>query len=54
MYLNLEKVLALAEKVGGTNHHLRYIQVPVNILMPEAFVEPWQVVEDPKDSGVFK
>lgn len=25
---------------------MRYIQVPINVLMPEAFVEPWQRVED--------
>jgi hypothetical protein len=36
----------LAEKVGGDKHHMRYIQIPINVLMPEAFVEPWQRVED--------
>ena len=25
---------------------MRYIQAPINILMPEAFVEPWQMVEN--------
>ena len=25
---------------------MRFIQVPVNVMMPEAFVEPWQVMED--------
>ncbi len=46
MHLNLEKVVRLAEKVGGKDHHMRYIQVPINVMMPEAFVEPWQKVED--------
>jgi hypothetical protein len=42
MHLSLEKVIQVAEKVGGgKNHHMRYIQVPINVLMPEAFVEPW-------------
>lgn len=27
-------------------HNMRYIQAPINILMPEAFVEPWQMVEN--------
>lgn len=25
---------------------MRYLQLPINVLMPEAFVEPWQKVED--------
>jgi len=41
VHLSLEKVFKLAEKVGGTNHHFRYVQVPINAMMPEAFVEPW-------------
>jgi len=41
LYLNLQKVLELAEKVGGKNHGMRYIQAPINIMMPEVFAEPW-------------
>jgi hypothetical protein len=41
LHLSIEKVVRLAEKIGGSNHHLRYIQVPINVMMPEAFVEPW-------------
>jgi hypothetical protein len=41
MHLSLEKVVRIAEKVGGKNHHMRYIQLPINVMMPEAFVEPW-------------
>jgi hypothetical protein len=52
MHLSLEKVVRLAEKVGGKDHHMRYIQVPINVMMPEAFIEPWQKVEDPKDKVV--
>jgi hypothetical protein len=25
---------------------MRFVQVPVNMMMPEAFVEPWQIFED--------
>jgi hypothetical protein len=42
IYLSLQKVVELAEKIGGKDHHFRYIQVPINVMMPEAFVEPWQ------------
>lgn len=42
LHLNLQKVHDLAKKIGGDNHNFKYIQVPMNILMPEAFVEPWQ------------
>lgn len=41
VHLSLQKVVQLAEKIGGKNHHMRYIQIPINVLMPEAFVEPW-------------
>lgn len=41
MHLSLEKVYRLAEKVGGSDHHFTYVQVPMNVMMPEAFVEPW-------------
>ena len=32
----------MAEKVGGVNHGFRFIQVPINIMHPEAFVENYQ------------
>ena len=41
MHLSLEKVMKVAEKVGGKEHHMKYLQVPINVMMPEAFVEPW-------------
>ena len=36
-YLSLEELVALAERVGGASHHLRVIQLPYNLAMPEAF-----------------
>lgn len=52
MHLSLEKVYKLAEQVGGKNHHFKYVQAPINALMPEAFVEPWQSVTD--STGVIR
>ena len=47
IYLNLQKVVELAEKVAGKDNHFNYIQAPINVMMPEAFIEPWQdFVED--------
>jgi hypothetical protein len=54
MHLSLEKVVKVAEKVGGDkSHHMKYVQVPINIVMPEAFVEPWQVIEE-KSTGISR
>ena len=37
----------MAQKVGGSEgHHFKYVQVPINVMMPEAFCEPWQPFED--------
>lgn len=47
MHLSLQKVHELAQKVGGeSDHHFKYIQVPINLMMPEAFSEPWQQYQD--------
>lgn len=35
----------MAEKVGGVNNHFKFVQAPCNIMMPEAFCEPWQQFE---------
>eukprot|EP00742_Colponemidia_sp_Colp-10_P011239 GILJ01012462.1.p1 GENE.GILJ01012462.1~~GILJ01012462.1.p1 ORF type:complete len:253 (+),score=44.30 GILJ01012462.1:497-1255(+) len=44
IHVELEKVVQLAESIGGANHGFRFIQVPISIAMPEAFVESWQTV----------
>jgi aryl-alcohol dehydrogenase-like predicted oxidoreductase len=41
-FLSLLEVVKLAESVGGTNHGLRYIQLPFNLAMPEASTELFQ------------
>lgn len=46
LYLSLEKVMELAIKIGGPSHGLKYIQMPINIMMPEAFAELWQEITE--------
>jgi aryl-alcohol dehydrogenase-like predicted oxidoreductase len=41
-HLSVERLLALAERAGGRGHHFRWIQLPLNLAMPEAFVAPTQ------------
>ena len=38
MHLNLQKVHRVAEQIGNG---FNFVQLPVNIMMPEAFCEPW-------------
>ena len=35
--LSLKRMVAIAREVGGKFHHFRFIQLPVNLAMPEAF-----------------
>lgn len=41
-YHSLEKMWKIAERIGGENHGFRFIQLPFNLMMPEAFVFPNQ------------
>lgn len=41
-HLSLERLLAAAEAAGGRHHHFRWIQLPLNLAMPEAFLAPTQ------------
>jgi aryl-alcohol dehydrogenase-like predicted oxidoreductase len=36
-HLNLEELLEDARAAGGRDHHFRWIQLPLNLAMPEAF-----------------
>ncbi len=36
-YLNLPELLGIAEQVAGQEHHFRFIQLPYNLGMPEAY-----------------
>jgi aryl-alcohol dehydrogenase-like predicted oxidoreductase len=37
--LSLSRMVELAEQAGGSNHHFRFIQLPVNLGMVEAFTK---------------
>ena len=41
-HLSLEELLRLAEEVGGREHGFRWVQLPLNLAMPEAFLAPTQ------------
>ncbi len=45
-YLNLEDVVQIAEEVGGKNHGFKFVQLPINLLMNEAFTKKWQIVNN--------
>ncbi len=49
-YLNLKEIFDIAREVGGENHHFRFIQLPYNIAMLEAFNLKNQSVEGKKVS----
>ncbi len=44
-YLSLAEMAAIAREAGGAEHHFRFVQLPLNIAMPEAFTRPNQIVE---------
>lgn len=41
-HLSLEDLLEIAKEVGGANHHFQWVQLPLNLAMPEAFTTPTQ------------
>ncbi|WP_257313627.1 aldo/keto reductase [Geothrix fuzhouensis] len=44
-HLSLARLLEAAAAAGGRDHHFRWIQLPLNLAMPEAFLAPTQVVD---------
>jgi aryl-alcohol dehydrogenase-like predicted oxidoreductase len=44
-YLSLEAMARIAAEAGGKDHHLRFVQLPLNLAMPEALTLPNQVVD---------
>jgi len=36
-YLSLTEIMSMAYEVAGTDHHFRYVQLPYNLFMTEAF-----------------
>jgi aryl-alcohol dehydrogenase-like predicted oxidoreductase len=46
-YLSLTEMIGLATQVAGQNHHFRYVQLPYNLFMTEAYaLENQQVSEE--------
>lgn len=45
VHLSLEKVLRVAEQVAGKEHKFKAVQMPISLMMPEAFVQKWQPVK---------
>lgn len=37
-YLSLEEINVIAREIGGPGHHFKFVQLPVNLAMPEAWV----------------
>ena len=55
IYLSLQKCIELAEKVGGKDTHgFKFIQVPMGVAMPEAFLERWQEFTEDSASSPAK
>ncbi len=44
-YLSLSEIVALAREVGGRDHHLKVIQLPHNLGMPEALTRANQLLD---------
>jgi aryl-alcohol dehydrogenase-like predicted oxidoreductase len=43
-HLSLARLWAEAEAAGGRDHHFRWIQLPLNLALPEAFLAPTQTL----------
>jgi aryl-alcohol dehydrogenase-like predicted oxidoreductase len=43
-YLSLEEMASIAREAGGDGHHFRFVQLPLNLAMPEALTRANQVV----------
>ena len=43
-YFSLAEMEEIAREIGG-DHHFRFVQLPVNLAMPEALIRPNQVVQ---------
>ncbi len=44
-YFSLAEMEEIARDAGGGDHHFRFVQLPVNLAMPEALIRPNQVVQ---------
>jgi aryl-alcohol dehydrogenase-like predicted oxidoreductase len=44
-YVSLAEMEEIARDAGGAEHHFRFVQLPLNLAMPEALLRPNQIVE---------
>lgn len=44
-YHSLERFVGIAKQIGGDGHGFRYIQLPLNLAMPEAYILPNQALK---------
>lgn len=44
-HLSLDHLLTAANSAGGQSHHFRWIQLPLNLAMPEAYLAPTQPMD---------
>ncbi|MGA8870078.1 MAG: aldo/keto reductase [Candidatus Acidiferrales bacterium] len=44
-YFSLAEMEEIAREAGGSDHHFRFVQLPVNLAMPEGLIRPNQVVQ---------
>ena len=44
-HLSLDRLVEAAQAAGGRDHHFRWIQLPLNLAMPEAFLAPTQLID---------
>jgi len=44
-YLSIAEIEEVARDAGGSGHHFRFVQLPLNLAMPEALIRPNQVVQ---------
>lgn len=44
-HLSLARLLEAAAAAGGRDHHFRWIQLPLNLAMPEAYLAPTQLLD---------
>ncbi|KRX10506.1 NADP-dependent oxidoreductase domain [Pseudocohnilembus persalinus] len=54
IHTSLHKVTEIAKQIGGQNHGFKYIQVPINVMMPEAFCEKWQETSEDPSSETYE
>ncbi len=44
-HLSLARLLEVARLAGGREHHFRWLQLPLNLAMPEAYLAPTQLLD---------